>query len=190
MRIVVRLGALWLLAAGLLLLFPAGLALFFGYVAGPWAGPCHEYEFIRCDDAYALLAVGLIVVGVSVAHVAAFVGIWARRPWGRWLGVLLILPALGGLVVVAISPSGWVESSELMEPGGWMEPGEWTALGTALVPFLGYGLTALGLLFWYPSDSSEPSAPGRESLGRDPAPGRASSHPRRHRPAIFRRGSR
>jgi len=78
------------------------------------------------------MAFGLLVLAASVAHLAAFVGVWNRRSWGRWLGALL---ALAGIAIcAALMSADW-------EGVAWSLP---------IVPVLGYGLTFVALFAWYP----------------------------------------
>jgi hypothetical protein len=130
MRYVVKTGALWLLIVGVLLMLPGGILVGGGtYVT---TGPCFESVFIECDDGPAIVALGLLVLAVSVAHLAAFVGVWNRRSWGRWLGAVL---AIAGIAIcAALMSADWVGDA-------WSLP---------VVPVLGYGLTFVGLFTWYP----------------------------------------
>ena len=81
------------------------------------------------------MAFGLLVLAVSVAHLAAFVGVWNRRSWGRWLGALL---ALAGIAICAALMSAM--------------SADWEGVGWSLlvVPVLGYGSTFVALFTWYP----------------------------------------
>src|SRR5512139_3307720 len=96
MRYAVKIGALWLLILGVLLLLPGGLLVALGTVFA--TAPCVESAFIGCDDGPPIVAFGLLVLAVSVAHLAAFVGVSTRRSWARWLGAAI---AFAGTVICA-----------------------------------------------------------------------------------------
>ena len=81
------------------------------------------------------MALGLLGLAVSVAHLAAFVGVWTRRSWARWLGAMI---AFAGIAICAASMSAMSVDSEGV---GW---------SLIVVPVLGYGLTFVALFTWYP----------------------------------------
>lgn len=125
----VRLGALWLLILGVLLMLTGWLAVFLGAAL---ASVTCAGGATWCDDGLVSTAFGLLVLAVSVAHLAAFVGVWNRRSWGRWLGAVL---ALAGIAIcAALMSADW-------EGVAWSLP---------IVPVLGYGLTFIALFAWYP----------------------------------------
>jgi hypothetical protein len=128
MAYIVRLGAIWLGIVGALLLSAGVLATFIGL--GP-AGPESGLDF---GDF--LVAGGLIGLVVGAPQMAAAVGVWRRRTWGRWLS-----GAVGGIGLA------FALLAVIVGSGG---------LG-AVIMAVGYGLALVGSVTWYPTDPPTPT---------------------------------
>ena len=89
MAYIVRLGAVWLGLVGAWLLI-AGFGLALVGIA--------SNDSVSGLDTSGLIALALIPLVVGAPHMAAAVGVWRRRTWGRWLGA-----GLGGVgLIVAL----------------------------------------------------------------------------------------
>jgi peptidoglycan/LPS O-acetylase OafA/YrhL len=127
MRYIVRLGAVWLGIVGALLLI-VGLVSF-------WLGSSPE------DDNFAWEAdlmrfIGLFGLVVGAPHMAAAVGVWRRRTWGRWLGA-----GLGGIgLALAALLAMSVYNREI-----------------GVMMAVGYGLALIGSVVWYPTEPPTPT---------------------------------
>jgi hypothetical protein len=128
MAYIVRLGAVWLGIVGALLLFAGVLATFIGLVsAEPESGP---------DVSGLFVLGGLIGLVVGTPHMAAAVGVWRRRTWGRWLS-----GAVGG-IGLAFALLGVIVGSGGLD---------------LVIMAVGYGLALVGSIMWYPTDPPTPT---------------------------------
>jgi hypothetical protein len=127
MAYIVRLGAVWLGIVGTLVLLAGGLVTFFGLgSAGSESG----------RDLSGLIVVGgLIGLVVGTPHMAAAVGVWRRRTWGRWLSGAVGAIGLAYALLIVIVGTG----------------------GFGVIMAVGYGLALVGSVTWYPTDPPTPT---------------------------------